>query len=105
MKFCVCSVVTNTWNFPELFNRVMILIFLSIFRSDEWILIKKNYALIYMIHVVTNTHFLKPSNRLMTLIDFRIMFMLNILWNNWWIWSDLVITMIFFMSEHAQQQK
>ena len=30
------------------------------------------------------------------LIDFRIMFMLNILWNNWWIWSDLVDTLKFF---------
>ena len=29
------------------------------------------------------------------LFDFRIMFMLNILWNNWWIWSNLVVTLIF----------
>ena len=25
MKFCVCSTVTSTWNFPELFNRVVAL--------------------------------------------------------------------------------
>ena len=41
MKFCVCSIVTNTWNFPELFNRVMALIdfktsiFLNNLRNNE----------------------------------------------------------------------
>ena len=49
--------------------------------------------MIYTIHVVTYTHYFprtfQPS------IDFSIMFMLNILWNNWWIWSNLVVTLKF----------
>ena len=71
---------------------------------------KKIKLLIYMIHVMTNTqYFPKLFNRVMTLVRFyfRIMFMLNLLWNNWWIWSNLVVTctLIFFMPKHAQQQK
>ena len=60
------------------------------------------YALIYMIHVVTNTHCFPE---LWPLIDFRTMFMLNILWNNWWIWSNLVDTLIFFLCQNMHNTK
>ena len=61
---------------------------ISIFRNNEWILIKKKiYALIYMIHaVIKHIILLNFSTELWPLIDFTNMYMLNILWNNWWIW-------------------
>ena len=68
-----------------------------------------------MIYGVTNTHYYHEllnrvifpnfSTELWRLIDIRIMFMLDILLNNWWIWSNLVDTLIFFMPKHGQQQK
>ena len=51
------------------------------------------WSMLWLIHII----FLNFSIELWPLIDFRIMFMLNILWNNWWIWSNLVITLISFM--------
>ena len=45
------------------------------------------------------------STELWPLIDFRIMFMLNILWNNWWIWSNLVDTLIFFYAKTCTTTK
>ena len=78
---------------------VNISIFLNIFRSNEWILINCVYTLIYiyicsmlwLIHII----FPNFSTELWPLIGFRIMFKLNILWNNLWIWSNLVGTLIF----------
>ena len=59
-----------------------------------------------MIHVVTkHIIFLNFSTELWPLIDFRIMFMLNILWNNWWIWSNLVDTLIFFLCQNMHNNK
>ena len=46
---------------------------------------------LWLIHII----FPNLSAELWPLIDFRIMFMLNILWKYWWIWSDLVVTSIF----------
>ena len=55
----------------------------------------------YIVHAVINTHyFLKEE--LWPLIVFRILFMLSILWNNWWIWN-LVGTLIFSIPKHVQQ--
>ena len=87
---------------------VKISIFLNIFRNNEWILIKLCLCrdTMYMIHGVTNTHyFLKFSTELWPLIDFRIMFMHNILWTIWWIWSNLVDTLIFFLCQNVCNNK
>ena len=69
----ICSIVTNTWNFPKFSTElwplidVKISIILNIFRNNEWILIKFVYALIYIIHVVTNTHYFPERfDRVMT---------------------------------------
>ena len=58
------------------------------------------WSMLWLIHII----FLNFSTELWPLIEFRIMFMLTILWNNWWIWSNLV-TLIFFMPKRVQQQK
>ena len=60
------------------------------------------YALIFMVHVVTNTHYFP---KLFNLIDFRIMFMLNIMWNNWWIWSNLVRYIDIFLCQNLCSYK
>ena len=58
------TVSTKLWPLSD----VKISIFLNIFRNNEWILIKFVYALIYLIHVVTNTHYFPELvNRIMTL--------------------------------------
>ena len=62
--------MTSSRTFQQLWPLidVKISIFLNIFKNNEWILINFVYALIYMIHVVTNTHdFPKLFNRLTTL--------------------------------------
>ena len=41
------------------------------------------WSMLWLIHII----FPNFSTELWPLIDFRIMFMLNILWNNLWIWS------------------
>ena len=41
------------------------------------------WSFLWLIHNI----FSYFSTELWPLIDFRIMFMLKILWNNWWIWS------------------
>ena len=79
---------------------------ISIFRMDfDKILFMHWYiwSMLWLIHII----FPNFSTEFWPLIDFRIMFMLNILWNNWWIWSNLlhVVTLIFFMPKHMQQQK
>ena len=43
------------------------------------------------------------STELWSLSDFRLM--LNILWNNWWIWSNLVNTLIFFDAKTCSTTK
>ena len=84
MKFTNFS--TELWPLID----VKLSIFLNVFRNNEWILIKFCLCIdIYVIHVVTNTHYFPKS---WPLIDFRIMFMLSILWSNWWIWSNLIDT-------------
>ena len=50
------------------------------------------WSMLWLIHII----FPNFSTELWPLIDFRIMFMLNILWNNWWIWSNL----IFFLCQN-----
>ena len=68
---------------------VKISIFLHIFRNNEWTLIKFCLCIdIYDPWCDYYTLFSELFNRVV--IDFRSMFMLNILWNNWWIWSNLV---------------
>ena len=97
--------------FTDLFNSVMALdwyynfiFFISIFRNNEWILIKLClcidiiWSMLWLIHIF----FLNFSTELWPLIDFRIMFMLNILWNNWWIWPNLVDTLIFFLYQQKE---
>ena len=79
---------------------VNISIFLNIFRNNEWILIKfcwYIWSLMWLIHII----FPNFSTELWPLIDFRIMVMFNILWNNWWIWSKLVDTLIFYAETYA----
>ena len=46
------------------------------------------WSMLWLIHII----FPNISTELWPLIDLRIMFMLNILWNNWWTWSNLVDT-------------
>ena len=69
---------------------VKISIFLNIFRNNEWILIKLCLCIdiMYMIPMLWLIHIISPnfSTELWPLIDFRILFMLNILWNKGWIW-------------------
>ena len=59
---------------------VKISIFLNIFRSNEWILINCVYALICICSLLWLIHIIFPnfSTELWHLIDFRIMFKLNI---------------------------
>ena len=52
-------------------------------------------SMLWLIHTI----FPNFSTELWPLIDFRIMFILNILRNNWWIF--LVVTLIFFMPKRA----
>ena len=78
----------------------------SIFRNNEWILIKfclciDIWSMLWLIHII----FPNFSTQLWPLIDFRIMFMLNILWNNWWIWSNLVITFDIFLCQNMCNNK
>ena len=102
--------------FLFIFNRVMSLdwfcnfVYAQYLVTNEWILIKFCLCVeIYMIYGVTNTHYFHEllnrvifpnfSTELWRLIDIRIMFMLDILLNNWWIWSNLVDTLIFFYAK------
>ena len=73
---------------------VKISIFLNTFRNNEWILIK----FCFCINKYDPYPLFSQTFQLWPLIDFRIMFKLNILWN-------LVDTLIFFIPKHAQQQK
>ena len=57
--------------------------------------------MLWLIHVI----FPNFSTELWPLIDFRIMFMLNILCNNWWIWSNLIDTLIFFFCQNMCNNK
>ena len=57
--------------------------------------------MLWLIHII----FLNSSTELWPLIDFRIMFMLNILWNNWWIWSNLVVTFDTFYAKTCATTK
>ena len=75
---------------------------ISSFRNNEWILIKFCLCInIYDPCCDKYTLFLWTFQQLWPLIDFRIMFMFNIFWNNWWIWSNLVVTctLIFFYAK------
>ena len=49
------------------------------------------WSWLWLIHII----FPNVSTELWPLIDFRVVFMLSVLWNNWWIWSHLVVTLIF----------
>ena len=61
--------------------------FLNIFRTNGWILIKKNCALIYTRSILHLMHFIFGQflTELWPLIDVRILFPFNILRTNWWI--------------------
>ena len=59
------------------------------------------WLMLWLIHII----FPNFSTELWLLIDFRIMFVLNILWNNWWIWSNLVVTLIFFYAKTCATTK
>ena len=54
------------------------------------------WTMLWLIHIV----FPNFSTELRPLIDFRIVYA-HIFWNNWWIWSNLVVTLIFFMPKRA----
>ena len=102
-------------------NRVMALdwcknvFFLNIFRTNGWILIKFHICIdIYKIHVVSNArYFWLILTELWLLIDVRILFMLNILWINLWIfikclnmhwyWQDVDSDDWTIFSVHFQQ--
>ena len=115
MKFCVCSIVTSTWNFPECFNKsggpwlMLKFQFLEIMNGFDKILFMHWYtssvtciwSMLWLIHII----FPNLSTELWPLIDCRIMFMLNILWNNCWIWSNLVVTLIFFCAKSCATTK
>ena len=113
-EFHLCSISCGP--ILEIFNSVMALdwcknfnfiSFLNIFRNNEWILIKfcfmhwYKWSMLWLIHII----FTNFSTELWPLTDFRTIVMLSILWNNCWIWSNLVDTLIFFMPKHVQQQK
>ena len=59
------------------------------------------WSMLWLIHII----FPNFSTELWPQIDFRIMFMLNILWNNWWIWSNLVDTLIFCLCQDMRNNK
>ena len=59
------------------------------------------WSMLWLIHII----FPNFSTELLPLIDFRIMFMLNIMWNNWWIWSNLIATLIFFYAKTCTTTK
>ena len=110
MKFCVCSVVTNSdikfSRFQQSYGPWLMLNFHFFWISLE--IIKEFFNKILFMHWyicsmlwLIRIIFPNFSTELWSLIDFRIMFMLNILWNNWWIWSNLVVTLIFFIPKHA----
>ena len=69
LKFCKCRNVSQFWELTH----------------------------VHMIHVVTNTHYFPELfNRVMTLDWFyNYFYAMYILWNNWWIWSDRIDTLIF----------
>ena len=58
-------------------------------------------SMLWLIHII----FPNISTELWPLIDFRIMFMLNIFWNNSWIWSNLADTLIFFLCQNMRNNK
>ena len=59
------------------------------------------WSMLWLIHII----FPNFSTKLWHLIDFRIMFMLNILWNNLWILSNLVLTLIFLCQSMVNNKK
>ena len=59
------------------------------------------WSMLWLIHII----FPNFSTELWPLTDFRIMFMLNILWNNWRIWSNLVDTLVFFYAKTCATTK
>ena len=59
------------------------------------------WSILWLIHII----FPNFSTQLWPLIDFRITFMFNILWNIWWIWSNLVVTLIFFLCQNICNNK
>ena len=56
---------------------------ISIFRNNEWILIKFCWCIDICFPCCDYTHY------------FPKLFNSYVLWKNWWIWSNLVVTLIF----------
>ena len=59
------------------------------------------WSMLWPIHII----FPNFSTELWPLIDLRILFMFNILWNNWWIWPNLLDTLIFFYTKTCATTK
>ena len=95
--YAVCNSVCMVWTHYSMVEP----------HSSNFRVITTNLLGVRIFRKFTVIHIILPcfSTELWPLIDFRITFMLNILWNSWWIWSNLVDTLIFFIPKHAQQQK